>query len=114
CTYISTPQPEDNISVNGRSIYWGCPAGYFCLGPNITINGSTTQGNAVKCPPGFFCPENSAQPIYCCEGYYCTEDAKGISLCPEGHFCSLGTVYPVSCDRLALCPEGSKRGNKFL
>ncbi|CAG8500378.1 14161_t:CDS:2, partial [Cetraspora pellucida] len=26
----------------------------------------------------------------------------------------LGTVHPVSCDRLAMCPAGSSKGNKFM
>ncbi|CAG8559433.1 9983_t:CDS:10 [Cetraspora pellucida] len=103
CTYISTPRPEDNININGQLIHWECPAG--------TSNSSTTM---IKCSPGFFCPENSAQPVYCCEGYNCSQDARNITLCPKGNFCSLGTVYPVSCDQLALCPAGSSKGNKFM
>ncbi|KAF0442646.1 putative ATP-dependent permease ADP1 [Gigaspora margarita] len=119
CMYISTPRPEDNITVNGQSIHWECPAGYFCLGPNNTniINNNSTNSNTssmVKCPPGFFCPENSAQPIYCCEGYYCSRDAKNITMCPADYVCSIGTVDPVFCDRLAICPPGSSKANKFL
>ncbi|KAF0543785.1 putative ATP-dependent permease ADP1 [Gigaspora margarita] len=115
CTYISTPRPEDNFTVDGQSIHWECPAGYFCLGPlNTSISRTSDTNSMVKCPPGFFCPENSAQPVYCCAGYYCSLDANSITLCPEGYVCNIGTVYPTSCNNLAFCPEGSSKANKFL
>ncbi|CAG8752577.1 649_t:CDS:10, partial [Dentiscutata erythropus] len=84
CQYVSTPQPEDNINVNSLLIHWECPAGYFCFEPIIDNNSMTFNvSTMVKCSPGFFCPENSAQPVYCCKGYYCSIDAKTITLCPE-------------------------------
>ncbi|CAG8529012.1 18417_t:CDS:10, partial [Racocetra persica] len=103
CIYISTPQKEDNVTVNGQLITWNCPAGHFC--PNFN--------KQFDCTPGFFCPENSAQPNYCCQGFYCSEDTKSIQLCPEGHFCTLGTINPVPCT-LAICPPGSIKQNKYF
>ncbi|CAG8676468.1 9270_t:CDS:10 [Dentiscutata erythropus] len=104
CYYISTPRPEDRVIINGQLVTWDCPIGYFC--PN--------KRDKFKCSPGFFCPENSAQPVYCCEGYYCSENAKNIFLCPEGSFCTAGTTDPISCNFLANCPPGSIKPNKFM
>ncbi|CAG8500570.1 10166_t:CDS:10 [Dentiscutata erythropus] len=55
-----------------------------------------------------------SQPVYCCPGYNCSLDATDITMCPAEYVCSLGTVYPVYCDRLAICPPGSSKANKFL
>ncbi|KAG0252583.1 hypothetical protein BG011_006907 [Mortierella polycephala] len=63
---------------------------------------------------GYFCPANSAQPMYCCAGYYCSEDTKTITLCPQNYYCPTGTVGKgISCLWLASCPAGSKSASKF-
>ena len=70
-----------------------CPVGYYCpnfnaaqLNQSDAINNldksNCTYGSAAEavtgsidylavcpCTPGFFCPENSAQPAYCIPGY---------------------------------------------
>nr|CAG8559796.1 11525_t:CDS:10 [Entrophospora candida] len=104
CTFISTPQIEDNITIAGQSVVWHCPAGNFCLGPSEI---------PLPCTPGFFCPENSAQPVYCCKGYYCSNDTKFVTICPEGHQCGLGTVDPIPCGIASRCPPGSIAVNKY-
>ncbi|KAF9171373.1 hypothetical protein BGX20_007702 [Mortierella sp. AD010] len=63
---------------------------------------------------GFYCPANTAQPMYCCPGYYCSEDTTTITLCPENTYCPAGTVGGgVSCFWLASCPAGSTSASKF-
>ncbi|KAG0225854.1 hypothetical protein BGW41_004484 [Actinomortierella wolfii] len=64
--------------------------------------------------PGFYCPANTAQPMYCCPGYYCTEDATTLYLCPQNQYCPAGSVGGgVSCLWLASCPPGSSSASKF-
>ncbi|KAF9092099.1 hypothetical protein BGX29_010606 [Mortierella sp. GBA35] len=101
CQYVQTPLPS--IS-NGSLPSWGCPAGKFCLSPK----------HSADCPPGFYCPANTAQPMYCCPGYYCSEDTKTITLCPQNQYCPAGSVGGgTSCFWLASCPGGSSSASKF-
>ncbi|KAI8605577.1 hypothetical protein EDD21DRAFT_299344, partial [Dissophora ornata] len=63
---------------------------------------------------GFYCPSNTAQPMYCCAGYYCSEDTKTMTLCPENQYCPSGSVGGgTSCLWLASCPPGSTSASKF-
>ncbi|RKP23613.1 P-loop containing nucleoside triphosphate hydrolase protein, partial [Syncephalis pseudoplumigaleata] len=93
----STPQAADNAPIS-----WNCTAGHFCLFHN----------HKEACPAGFFCPENTAQPLYCCGGYYCPTPDK-IKICPEGKFCPHGSTEPQGCHFLAKCPEGTATVSKF-
>jgi ABC-type multidrug transport system ATPase subunit len=70
------------------------------------------QGRQEKCPNGFYCPENTAQPLYCCAGYYCPDPAT-IHICPQGKFCPQGSTVTQGCHFLASCPEGSKTVSKI-
>ncbi len=70
-----------------------CPKNYYC--PQYTYNETVTYKTMLEenkctitqlssnvkmakvtcpCPPGFYCPENSVEPVYCCEGFYCPSD----------------------------------------
>ncbi|KAG0003168.1 hypothetical protein BGZ65_001952 [Modicella reniformis] len=101
CQYVQTPI---NVPMNVSAPSWTCPAGRFCLSPK----------HSAPCPPGFYCPPNTAQPMYCCPGYYCSEDAKTITLCPQNQYCPAGSVGGgVSCLWLASCPAGSSSASKF-
>ncbi|KAG0246544.1 hypothetical protein BGX31_000995 [Mortierella sp. GBA43] len=101
CQYVQTPTSN---SVNSSAPSWTCPAGQFCLSPK----------HSAPCPPGFYCPPNTAQPMYCCPGYYCSEDTKTITLCPQNQYCPAGSVGGgVSCLWLASCPAGSTSASKF-
>ncbi|KAK3819798.1 MAG: hypothetical protein J3Q66DRAFT_311545 [Benniella sp.] len=101
CQYVQTPI---TVPLNSSAPSWTCPAGSFCLSPK----------HSAKCPPGFFCPPNTAQPMYCCPGYYCSEDAKTMTLCPQNQYCPAGSVGGgVSCLWLASCPAGSSSASKF-
>ncbi|RKP05173.1 hypothetical protein THASP1DRAFT_26286, partial [Thamnocephalis sphaerospora] len=71
-----------------------------------------TEGKEDKCTDGFFCPANTAQPLYCCAGYYCPKPDQ-IKICPKGKFCPRGSVEPQGCHSLASCPEGSASVSKF-
>ncbi|CAI2163804.1 207_t:CDS:10 [Funneliformis geosporum] len=57
CHYISTPRPEDNITIAGELITWDCPAGELSL-----------------CPEGHFCELGSVVPTSC----------HGLASCPPG------------------------------
>ena len=45
--------------------------------------GSTSRGDCLPCPPGFYCPDNTTTPA----------DFP----CPEGHFCAEGHSEPWPC-----------------
>lgn len=85
-------------------MFWSCPPGYFCLRP----------GHKRPCSPGFYCPENTAQPIYCPARYYCDISTKKISLCPHSFYCPLGTTEPIDCRPFGICPEGSDSVSKMI
>jgi hypothetical protein len=97
CTYLSTPQASD-----GFNDPWDCPAGNFCM----------AKGLQERCPQGFMCPPNTAQPFYCCAGYYCPTP-KEINICPSNKFCPLGSTTVQGCHLLASCPEGTSTVSKF-
>ncbi|KAF9431221.1 hypothetical protein BGZ76_000511 [Entomortierella beljakovae] len=101
CQYVRTPTERIGNNTNPT---WTCPAGNFCVSPKHT----------APCQPGFYCPPNTAQPMYCCPGYYCSEDTKSITLCPQNNYCPAGTVGGgISCLWLASCPPGSSSASKF-
>ncbi|KAH7048544.1 hypothetical protein BKA57DRAFT_424011 [Linnemannia elongata] len=101
CQYVQTPLASVG---NSSTPTWNCPAGSFCLSPK----------HSAKCPPGFYCPANTAQPMYCCPGYYCSEDTKSITICPQNQYCPAGSVGGgTSCFWLASCPAGSTSASKF-
>ncbi|KAF9109587.1 hypothetical protein BGX27_007451, partial [Mortierella sp. AM989] len=101
CQYVQTPLTS---AANSSTPTWGCPAGHFCVSPK----------HSAPCPPGFYCPANTAQPMYCCEGYYCSSDTTTLTLCPQNQYCPRGSVGGgISCLWLASCPAGSKSASKF-
>ncbi|KAF9381070.1 hypothetical protein CPC16_010031 [Podila verticillata] len=80
----------------------------------MDINFCISPKHQAPCPPGFYCPSNTAQPMYCCPGYYCSEDTKTLTLCPQNQYCPTGSVGGgTSCLWLASCPEGSSSASKF-
>ncbi|KAF9925214.1 hypothetical protein FBU30_004972 [Linnemannia zychae] len=100
CKYVQTPLTP----VNASTPFWTCPAGYYCISPK----------HKEACPPGFYCPANTAQPMYCCAGYYCSRDTKTLTLCPQNKYCPTGSVDGgTSCLWLASCPAGSSSASKF-
>lgn len=66
----------------------------------------------VKCPSGFYCPENTYQPIFCCSGYFCPKP-ETIKACPAGSYCQQGSVKAKTC-YFGHCDEFSDRVNKYL
>ncbi|KAF9424997.1 hypothetical protein BGZ76_003467 [Entomortierella beljakovae] len=101
CKYVQTPLIP---AANATTPSWGCPAGHYCVSPK----------HSAPCPPGFYCPPNTAQPMYCCPGYYCSNDTTTLTLCPQNQYCPAGSVGGgISCLWLASCPEGSSSASKF-
>ncbi|KAF9340934.1 hypothetical protein BGZ91_011756 [Linnemannia elongata] len=100
CKYVQTPLAP----INASTPFWSCPAGNYCISPR----------HVQPCPPGFYCPANTAQPMYCCAGYYCSKDTKTMTLCPQNSYCPTGSVDGgTSCLWLASCPAGSSSASKF-
>ncbi|KAF9351953.1 hypothetical protein BGX26_010140 [Mortierella sp. AD094] len=101
CQYVQTPL---TTTANSSTPTWGCPAGNYCISPK----------HSAPCTPGFYCPPNTAQPMYCCEGYYCSNDTQTMTLCPQNQYCPRGSVGGgTSCLWLASCPAGSASASKF-
>ncbi|KAI9228514.1 MAG: hypothetical protein DHS80DRAFT_27237 [Piptocephalis tieghemiana] len=88
------PNPQEYFN-------WPCKAGYFCQSPD----------QVVKCPSGFYCPENTFQPSFCCGGYYCPTPAE-IKPCPVGHVCQKGSAVTKVC-YLGYCSPGSHTETKI-
>lgn len=59
------------------------------------------------CPPGFYCPEGTAQPLSCENGTY-MDHAQGseCDICPEGYYC-VHKDRAVPCLQGFYCPEGT-------
>lgn len=73
-----------------------CSAGSFC--PNATTN--------LTCPPGFYCPGGSAQPVNCSAGDNCSQ--PGLLLpksCAVGFYCSSPASRPLPCPIGSYCPQ---------
>ncbi|KAG0078817.1 hypothetical protein BGZ92_001301, partial [Podila epicladia] len=100
CSVASTPMFGDST---GSGLVWECEAGNFCPAPNVT----------VPCLPGFYCPENTAQPTLCCKGYLCSADTTTIEVCPEGYFCPIASTKALPCNFLAFCPKGTSAVEKY-
>lgn len=74
-------------------------SGYFCATPGLAnysgpcANGSYCLTNSstptpYNCPPGFQCPEGSAQPKPCPPGTFTNfTSASKCEVCPDGYFC---------------------------
>ncbi|KAF9147942.1 hypothetical protein BG015_010344, partial [Linnemannia schmuckeri] len=100
CPVAGTPlRSEDSAS----GLVWQCEAGHFCVAPNVS----------VPCLPGFYCPENTAQPTLCCRGYLCSPDTKTIEVCPAGYFCPDASTHALPCNFLAFCPRGTPAVEKY-
>ena len=76
-----------------------CPAGHYCIagtsnkqalvckaGTFRRTLGGTHQDDCGACPSGFWCPEQSAEPMECPQGYYCPESSEFPLPCPIGTF----------------------------
>ncbi|KAF9921317.1 hypothetical protein FBU30_008696 [Linnemannia zychae] len=100
CPVAGTPLSRDD---SASGLVWECEAGNFCAAPNIS----------VPCLPGFYCPENTAQPTLCCKGYLCSPDTKTIEVCPAGYFCPAASTRPLPCNFLAFCPRGTAAVEKY-
>ena len=84
--------------------YERCPAGFYCK------NGTEQISDAIPCPGGYFCPEQSSTPRPCPPGKYSIQNSDECENCPEGNIC-LGTNKPydgsneLSIDeQLEVCP----------
>ena len=88
----------------GQSRQWQSDAGFF---KQISVD---TQS---PCTPGFWCPANAFQPVYCCPGFYC-KDPSSIAECPDGSYCPRGSIAPLPCLYLAICPKGTIKPQRFV
>ncbi|KAJ3201040.1 hypothetical protein HDU67_001638, partial [Dinochytrium kinnereticum] len=90
-----------------------CGPGFFC--PYYELGNPSTQPVACPADPtcqyfrisGVSCmPQGRYEPIPCITGNYCP-NPRTILPCPPGHFCPRGTVKPIKCQFLSLCPAGT-------
>lgn len=92
-----------------------CAPGFFC--PLYNSTDATTF--PVQCAPtdectirrltSRFCPaQGTYEPVLCEAGHYCPTPLVQLP-CPAGHICKLGTVVPIPCNGLSICPEGSEK-----
>jgi hypothetical protein len=90
-----------------------CPHGHFCK------EASTTPFGTGRCPPGFFCPKGTSDPLPAPAGYFCKGEGNAMaapclpgtwakynpengtdtcSMCPAGYSCEReGTFAPRPC-----------------
>ena len=116
-TYQNFPAQANCIS---------CPARFYCLN-----GGSLTTASAPRdCPPGYYCPINTASPLPCpastfsnrtglslsteCDsctpGYYCQTTAltSPTGKCNAGYYCTLAAKIPTPNDASGnKCPSGN-------
>eukprot|EP00835_Amoeboradix_gromovi_P004786 NODE_397_length_9427_cov_0.309605.p1 type:complete len:818 gc:universal NODE_397_length_9427_cov_0.309605:6531-8984(+) len=83
---------------------WNNPAGTFK---------QSMADPAYPCTPGFFCPPNAVQPVYVCPGFY-SKTPDTIAECPENYYCPRGSVEPLPCLYLAICPTGTTKPQRFV
>jgi hypothetical protein len=51
----------------------------------------------LQCPPGYYCPDASKQPIRCRGGYYSAAGATSCTSCTDGNTCPDGHGTTLSC-----------------
>ena len=88
-----------------------CPAGQY----RNTV-GAAKPEDCPICPPGYYCPIGTVQPIPCEASYYCPEGSKNMTECEEGNWCpavaSVMTICPAAyyCKALAGIPTKCANG----
>ena len=77
--------------------------GYYC--PDLN---STAQ---KKCPPGYFCPPATPEPIACPHGMYRMEqgghELASCETCPATFYCPNASIVPLPCPATFYCPYGA-------
>ena len=92
-----------------------CAPGFYC--PLYNSTDATTY--PVQCAPTDECTirrltsrycaaQGTYEPVLCEAGHYCPTPLVQLP-CPEGYICKLGTVVPIPCNGLSICPEGSEK-----
>eukprot|EP00158_Paraphelidium_tribonemae_P004516 Partr_v1_DN26799_c1_g2_i1_m9104 putative ATP-binding cassette, sub-family G (WHITE), member len=115
CIYAATPDESSRTGIS-----WTCQTGNFC--PSPRLQGKCFPGILILLRyiledtyefKGFYCPENTAQPMYCPAGFNCSADTARITVCPEGFYCPMATVNPLPC-HFAKCAAGTQRPQNYL
>ena len=82
-----------------------CLAGYYC--PSTDDIGDP-RPSTHRCPTGFYCLDDTADPIPCQPGTYQPSEQETTCLeCPAGHYCPQNTTIPIDCPIYSFCPNGS-------
>ena len=82
-----------------------CEEGYYC--PS-TENIDDPQPSAYQCPAGFYCLNDTADPLPCAAGTYQPSVQQTTCItCPKGYYCPQNTSMPVDCPAYSYCPDGS-------
>ena len=127
-TIDKLPCSEGNYCLAG--VEYPCSAGTF----NNVTGGFDESKYCLECPPGFYCPQETDQPINCPSGYFCNAGEESdpsqdtnipqSNICPRNSCCKDGFQKPcydgflcetsgIDCDDIVnnpanyQCPAGS-------
>eukprot|EP00347_Sterkiella_histriomuscorum_P024098 403332318 len=120
--YSKYPCPKGRYCPSRAQRAFSCPAGTY-----RQTTGARMEADCSTCPPGYYCPEGTTNPIRCKDGMYCPEGAEYFRTCRGGYYCSEATNYqeeicptnykcprgsstPQLCDGRLICKEGSEIG----
>ena len=95
--------PNGHYTVDGvppiEYYEYKCLPGFYCTSPATSEKSAfcaektfrfyemgKTQDDCGKCPSGYYCPQQTAQPHICPRGYYCPENIEIPIPCPIGTF----------------------------
>ena len=82
-----------------------CPAGTFCMEPNVTLPticaGPDAACLAKHCPETLSCPEKCAGMTSCPEGSFVEKN------CSAGEFCPDPRSHGINCSDTSYCPIGT-------
>lgn len=82
-----------------------CRERYYC--PSFA-DIDDPQPSEFLCPRGFYCLEDTADPIGCEPGTYQENvGATSCLTCPMGYYCPQNTSTPLDCPAYSYCPDGT-------
>ena len=88
-----------------------CLAGWYCLGGAKTATPMGGAGGDI-CPPGYFCPSTTINPLICPAGFFCRDQnlAKPNGKCSSGFYCEAGSTSKeqFKCETGHYCVDGSQ------
>lgn len=86
-----------------------CAAGYYCKGGARISRPHPTDATGGICPPGYYCPLGSDDPVQCPPGSYSNTTGSALcTQCPAGYLCDGSSpTTPLPCPAGYYCVAGS-------